>query len=234
MSCNFETKIYIANVSPFEDKNIYNSAYEMLDVRRQEKTDRLKNEADKIRSVAAGILLNECYRMNSKSGVCGMPSEMPPIQAKQGGKPYFVTGPICFNLSHSGDYVMCALSGNEVGCDVEYKRDAGLKIAKRFFSQAEQEYLAGCDDADAFAKLWTLKESVLKASGVGISYPMDEFSVVGNGVIVDSINMLVKDEDIRLYIKNYRNIGDYAFSACSYTDDLPADCIELNLLSVFE
>jgi 4'-phosphopantetheinyl transferase len=84
-----------------------------------------------------------------------------------------------FNVSHSREWIVCAIgTGFELGVDVEYcHRDRDiLRLAKRYFSP--QEYaalgsLAGEARADRFYDLWTLKESWLKATGLGISGGLD-------------------------------------------------------------
>ena len=51
------------------------------------------------------------------------------------GKPYLREYPFFFNLSHSGSFCICALSGEEVGADIQQHRPgAGMRIAKRSFS----------------------------------------------------------------------------------------------------
>ena len=69
---------------------------------------------------------------------------------------------INFNISHSGDCVVCAVDNNAVGIDVETIKPIDLKIAERFFSK--DEYLSLINRPEEaklkyFYMLWTLKES---------------------------------------------------------------------------
>jgi len=87
-----------------------------------------------------------------------------------------------FNVTHSGDYVLLALAwGLAVGIDVEKHRDLdGSELSLHCFSPDERAALAALrpkERADAFFAVWTRKESVLKAMGVGLSFPLDQFSV---------------------------------------------------------
>jgi 4'-phosphopantetheinyl transferase len=88
---------------------------------------------------------------------------------------------IRFNISHSASLVVAALAvEREVGVDVEHTaRNAPLEIAEHFFSakeaQALQQLPAGLQPA-RFWDLWTLKESYIKARGMGLSIPLDRFS----------------------------------------------------------
>jgi 4'-phosphopantetheinyl transferase len=84
-----------------------------------------------------------------------------------------------FNITHSGDYVFCAISDNgKTGIDVEKDRDMSFDIAERFFSKYEIEYLSGLSGRqkiDEMIKLWTLKEAYIKARGRTFLIPLDRF-----------------------------------------------------------
>lgn len=88
----------------------------------------------------------------------------------EGGKPYFTNYPFYFNLSHSGDYVACALSGREVGIDIQEHRGASFeRVAQRFFSPAEASALMRARDRESyFFQLWARKEAYGKLTGKGI------------------------------------------------------------------
>jgi len=95
-------------------------------------------------------------------------------------KPGLVTMPVKFNLSHSSGVTACALAlGSEIGMDIEdYRRKIDLGLADRFFSKPESEYLRSCSDKDrqeVFFDFWTLKESYIKARGMGLSIGLDKF-----------------------------------------------------------
>ena len=75
-----------------------------------------------------------------------------------------------FNISHSGDYVALALSDKEVGCDIQEIRPYNPKVAKRNYSKNETDFIEKSHNKDeSFIRLWALKESVLKFTGMGIS-----------------------------------------------------------------
>lgn len=97
------------------------------------------------------------------------------------GKPRLAgAGAVCFNLSHSGIYAAAAVSrGREVGIDVEKIRPdaSGRDIAARFFSGEEQVWLDATPGVEAFFRLWTAKEAVLKAMGTGLSTGLRRLSV---------------------------------------------------------
>jgi 4'-phosphopantetheinyl transferase len=94
------------------------------------------------------------------------------------GKPSFTEYPeIEFNLSHCEGMAACLISDCACGVDAEGIRHVRPKVAARVFSAEEQAQLAASANPDLlFTQLWTLKESYIKAIGVGLSYPMQTLS----------------------------------------------------------
>ena len=86
-----------------------------------------------------------------------------------------------FNLAHTRGLVVLAVArGALLGIDVEiYEKKVPLEVARRFFSPVEVEGLEALP-ADAqprrFLRLWTLKESYLKAVGTGIAGGLDSMT----------------------------------------------------------
>ncbi|KAA8784075.1 4'-phosphopantetheinyl transferase [Paenibacillus sp. 4624] len=87
-----------------------------------------------------------------------------------------------FNVSHSGDWVaLITGSKDELGVDVEKIAPIDLQIAERFFSSSECQLLDGKPEVmkrETFYRLWTLKESYIKAVGMGLSMPLDSFAIL--------------------------------------------------------
>jgi len=104
------------------------------------------------------------------------------------GKPELATSclqsrPLKFNLAHSGSFALYAFTlVGDIGIDLEHIRPdfTGDDIARRFFSSTEVERLtrlpANVRD-EAFFNCWTRKEAFLKAKGIGLSLPLDQFDV---------------------------------------------------------
>jgi 4'-phosphopantetheinyl transferase len=88
---------------------------------------------------------------------------------------------ISFNISHTRDVILLGVTHRSaLGVDVETisERSPALKLAERYFSPAEVRSLravpAGAQ-LDRFFDYWTLKESYIKARGLGLSIPLDLF-----------------------------------------------------------
>jgi len=90
--------------------------------------------------------------------------------------------PLRFNISHTDNLIICAVMLNDdIGCDVENtkRKSDVLSIAKYSFSDVEINDLVMqpvAQQASRFFDYWTLKESYIKAWGLGLSIPLKDFS----------------------------------------------------------
>ncbi len=202
-------KIYIADVSKLNDEKIFSNLLPTVSKARQEKVSKLRFQKDKILSLGAGVLLN----LALKDIGCNFSDK--DILLSQNGKPYIENCKVKFNLSHSGTKVMCAVSENEIGCDVEKVKDIDDKIAKRFFHNEEYDYILSQrgkeKQKDAFFRLWTLKESFLKITGLGMKLPLSDFSVIINDKEI-SVRQNLDNNDYRFFEINLSD--EYKYSVC--------------------
>lgn len=94
--------------------------------------------------------------------------ELPPIAVTSRGKPYFPNGIWHFSISHTKNFVFCALSQKNIGLDAEEKgRTVSSAMIEKFTSDSEKSRL-GADPQDAFLRLWVLKEADAKRTGRGM------------------------------------------------------------------
>ena len=87
-------------------------------------------------------------------------------------KPFLPDSDLKFNLSHSGDFVLVGVARDDLGVDIEAanRRINREGLARRFFAQSEYAWWERHKfSPEAFFKIWTHKESFLKATGQGIS-----------------------------------------------------------------
>ena len=102
------------------------------------------------------------------------------------GKPQIahplVALPLCFNLSHTNGLIVCLVAlDKEIGVDVEDVERPGMMVqaAERFFSRSEVSALRALPkraQRHRFFEYWTLKEAYIKARGMGLSLPLEQFS----------------------------------------------------------
>ncbi len=95
------------------------------------------------------------------------------------GKPYFKNVPLYFNLSHSGDFVLCTVSKQEIGADIQkIGKSEVMRTAERFFAEGELVALQTCRSAkertELFYRLWSKKEAYGKLTGKGIAEAISE------------------------------------------------------------
>jgi 4'-phosphopantetheinyl transferase len=118
------------------------------------------------------------------------------VDLEPGGKPRLRGGELHFNVSHSGDAMLLAISRDqEVGIDLEFSRRPRrvVELAERWFAPAEAAALRALPELSrqrAFLNLWTCKEAVLKADGSGIASGLHRvaFSMTATGEIDSAID----------------------------------------------
>ena len=128
---------------------------------------------------------------------------------------------IHFNITHSGEWVAVALSSGSVGVDVEKMRKIPEGVARRFFSEAENQWLDSAqtetERKDIFFTLWTLKESFLKAIGTGLTKSLSSFTILKKG---NNQFELEQDEETRRFkLYNFVFAEGYKLSVCAEDSD---------------
>lgn len=165
----------------FDIKNFSSSEYEkyysLMSEEKKRRVDKFRSDNDKKRTVSGEMLCKKAV-----AEFCSVDEKAIVLKIGENGKPYVENFDVEFNVSHSGDIVVCAVSSRAVGIDVEKIRAINLSIAKRVCSQKELEFIFGrvptdsdfslCDNEEIlrrFFALWTKKEAYAKCTGKGIS-----------------------------------------------------------------
>lgn len=188
-------KVYSLSSYVFNDQETFDKYFGMVGDERREKIDKLKQDSDKKMSLAAGVLLKKALAAE------GIFDEVT-FEYGENGKPGLTEYPdIHFSLSHSHGIAVCALSNVEIGCDVEAVYSPKVDVAKRFFTDRENEQLKVSDNKDFdFFAIWTSKEAVMKLTGKGMRLSLDSFTVKlgDNARCVESQNREILPQDIYL------------------------------------
>ena len=186
-------RLYAVNILPLKDVMCFEACYMRSSKERQEKADVLQMPSDKARCIAAGLLLEYAYKKfriektkelaNANSFGCAQnftafPEIMPEIVEGLRGKPGFAMPEDCdaecrFNVSHSGNYVICVMADFEVGADIQRRTRVRDSVLRKFFSKEEQMRVEACGDDEVlreitFAQIWAPKEAETKLTGRGI------------------------------------------------------------------
>jgi 4'-phosphopantetheinyl transferase len=133
------------------------------------------------------------------------------------GKPR--VGALELNLSHAGALALVALGPRPLGVDVE--RTAPIdppgphEVAVQYFSPAERAELArAADPLAAFYRVWTRKEAFLKATGEGLSRPLDSFDVSAGAGAALVATRPDRDEAARWVMIDLAVPAGYAAALC--------------------
>lgn len=188
-------KLYLADIREVAPRHLA-----LLSEQRARQAARYKMPDDKKRCIAGGLLLR---RYVGEEG----------IYKNTWGKP--VKEGICFNLSHSGDYVLLGVDGIDVGCDIEQIRSVNaLRMGKIVFCENEMQQIENAPDrTEAFFRLWTKKEALLKCMGKGFHRQAKSVDVSGDTFTEDGV----------CYTMQTLVFADYVISCCSAGGRAQAD-----------
>lgn len=139
---------------------------EVLPQGDRERLGAIKNAAARNDTLLGRLLLRaalyEVYGVSAADAV---------IRTKANGKPYLLDIPdIHFGISHTETCVVCAVSPIPVGIDAQ-SGGRHNRIITHLFSDREREYVLedGAVSEERFLRIWTMKESLVKLTGEGIS-----------------------------------------------------------------
>ncbi|WP_339167716.1 4'-phosphopantetheinyl transferase superfamily protein [Paenibacillus sp. FSL R5-0341] len=156
----------------------WNHFLSQVSAERRAQASRFMRQADAYRSVLGEILTR--VTLSKLTGL--RPAELSFTRNSYGKPSLSQHSDVQFNVSHSGDWIALISGGtDELGVDVEKIAPIDMQIAERFFSPGESQFLAAKPaemQQETFYRLWTLKESYIKAVGMGLSMPLDSFAIL--------------------------------------------------------
>lgn len=169
--------IFYYNINKMSDE-LYFNELELLDLARKKEILKKADINDRKRSLAGDMLVKKYI-----GKLYGVKKEE--IEIKKGchGKPYVLNLPVHFNISHSGDYTVVAISDRPIGIDIEIIKDFSAILAKKLFNEDELKYISGNSSTrkkslmqKSFYEIWTAKEAYLKYAGTGLSGGMNSLT----------------------------------------------------------
>lgn len=199
--------------------------FNQLSLEKQRKVRRMLKYDDAVRSMVGELLVKYAI---------GTMTNLPRLKIRFGmnayGKPHLEgTHSVYFNVSHSGDWVVCAIDSDAVGIDVEKIHTIDMQIARQFFSTAEYEQLMTLPTSHRLAyffDIWTLKESLIKADGRGLSLSLDSFSINKQG---SNIQLIAGDEITNYHFIQYEIDTAYKLSLCAKSRHFPEKVIHIDV-----
>ena len=144
------------------------AALKEISEQRREQALKFKYELGQRLCVLAYLLLKKGLR--ETYGI----TDNPIFEYNEHGKPSIVGHPeIYFNLSHCKEAVVCVISDQPIGVDVESIREYKESLVRYTMNDEEIHEIESSENpAAAFIRLWTMKEATTKLIGTGISNDM--------------------------------------------------------------
>ena len=244
-------KIYAIDTDKLKDEKLFSYHYALQRPERKEKIDRIKFDGGKRLSLGAGMVMEAALQFAGASGagIITTSTGKPVIKYSSrdqdylGGRSSDDTGvdpdisisnhqdtSICyFNISHTKNIAVCAVSDKEVGIDIEHERDFKDSLIARAFTDDEIRYVTD------YTRLWTIKESVMKWYGLGFSLPPEEISIrfdrhdtdditadispgkTGSGCLMSSVGSAL-GSSARVLVKGHDDSNKLRFTFFSHKD----------------
>lgn len=159
-------EICLVKVNSPIDENTFQYLLEYVQAEKQERI--LKQ---KIKQNADNMLIGEILAKVVIKKTFGIDIKKQNFTYTEHGKPYLTNYPdVHFNISHSGEYVVCGVSDKPIGVDIQKIGEYNYDVAKRVCNEKELVQIENSlNKASEFTKLWTQKEAVLKMHGIGIA-----------------------------------------------------------------
>ena len=167
-----DIKILHTHFSSELSNKTWNSYLHKLPEAIQGEIIRYKRWEDRQARLFGKLLLLECLKDR------GYPSDyLNYIEFDKYGRPY-LEHDIDFSISHSGEYVICAITdAGKLGVDIERIKPIDLSDFERYMTPEQWKKIKeDSNEYKIFYRYWTIKESVLKADGRGLSIPLLEIN----------------------------------------------------------
>ena len=161
--------MYVMDIREIDGKLEY--ILPLLPEYRKKKIEKFRPPAEKLRCAAAGLLLKMVTGIDEDRDIIFNEYGKPLLKEDRSGEP------LCFSLSHGGNYASLSVSQHNVGCDVEDIAEYTESIVRRCFSEAERNWIGEKPEPERFFAVWTMKESIMKMDGRGFNMDPRSFSV---------------------------------------------------------
>lgn len=143
----------------------------------------------------------------------GLPDDLLDLQLGKYGKPYLPNHPIGFNISHSGNCIVCIVTDEScsLGVDVEEIKPIAVVDLPSVWTPEEWKDIE-TGSLDVFYEYWTRKEAIIKLDGRGISIPLDTIDVRKQEIIFDNKVCFLRSIDIgkdyKLNLASFKMINE--------------------------
>ncbi|PEP84924.1 4'-phosphopantetheinyl transferase family protein [Bacillus pseudomycoides] len=226
--CKFN--IYISNIRKINEDNIRNYFHYFSDY--EKKISMYKRKEDKLRSLLGLHLVKMGLENMLNNSI-----DYYDIKRNNKGRLYYNnhwSGD--FNISHSGDLVICALiEFGRIGIDIEEIKSFDYRLTRYCFNKEEREFFNNLDTemkTEFFYDIWTLKEAFLKAIGEGLCIPMHTFGFDMDRYKENNIKLIINSSFSKKewYFVRFKLNENYKVSICSNQSDILKICNYLDIV----
>lgn len=180
----YRRKLYMIKLMYAENRAQLSAAaiaylFSIIPDQERQKIESLYRLKDKQASLLGKLLL-----FQSLNEFEGVEKNLSAFTYSANGKPLLNGAGVSFNISHSGDYVVCAVANEQqIGIDIEKIVEIDPDKLSCALSPSELAYVKKSQRKNfEFFKIWTAKEAILKAKGLGIQRDMTGFEILHKGV----------------------------------------------------
>ncbi|CAL2078443.1 4'-phosphopantetheinyl transferase family protein [Tenacibaculum sp. 190524A02b] len=219
--CNIIYVQYVHNCKPLT-KKLWDKGLQLIPKEFHTSINKFRFWNDRQASLLGKLLLQKAFKNLSIN------KSLNDIQYTKYNKPY-IEDTISFNISHSGEYVVCAYvkEKNALGIDVEkINKEINIDDFSTVLNSSEKSNIVkSTSPFDEFYKIWTIKESVCKADGRGLNFPLQTIKIHSD---------CIHQETKRWYYKNIDIHNDYKCHLVTSEKDFTLDISMLTNKELFE
>ena len=176
----------------------YDAMYRTAAPERQARANKFRHEDDRKRCLCADMLARKML-----AEAANVAPEKIAFTCGEKGKPH-ANLPLHFNVSHAGEFVLCAVADAPIGVDIEQIKPFRAGMVARYFTVAEAAYIWGNNPSPdgnvtdpetcaRFYRVWTAKEAYVKMTGTGISTDLTAVCYDPSAQTVCGITLITPD-----------------------------------------
>ena len=200
---NNSIKLYVLKIPQDIKQDLFDTLLKCVDATKRERILKYRNKKD-----ATATLMGDLMVRYLAGNIISVGKEDFAYGYNNNKKPYLIgCDAFKFNISHSGQYVAVAAGPFEVGCDIQKYQNNIRGVEQIVFSDSEQKLIK--TDQDLF-RIWTLKESFLKAIGEGFTKDVKNYTVVDKK---GAVRIIYKNREYNFC--EYNEFENYAVAVCA-------------------